>query len=190
MAALDYRNSRTWRTWVAVQVASLLGPRQNALLNVEWRDIDLCTRTVRWRAELDKRGRERVQPLPREAVFAFRVAAVWRRRLGYGGRFVFPPVQARRGDRPWTYAALSAQLAAAEGRAGIAHVAYRGMHGFRRGACKNVLAVTGGDLNKAGEWIGDTDLRTLKRSYLKSRPEELREVANLLRMPTEELAKV
>jgi integrase len=185
MAQLSFRSSRTWRTWCAVQIASLLGPRQNALLNLEWRDVDLRSRTVRWRAELDKRGREREQPLPREAVFAFRVAAMWRRRSGYMGRFVFLPVQARRADRPWTYAALSAQLTAAEGRAGIAHVAYRGMHGFRRGACKNVLAVTNGDLNKAGEWIGDTDLRTLKRSYLKTRPEELRSVANLLRMPTE-----
>jgi hypothetical protein len=100
-------------------------------------------------------------------------------------RFVFPPVQARRGDRPWTYAALSAQLTAAEMRADIPHVAFRGMHGFRRGAAKNVLELTGGDLNKAGEWIGDTDLRALKRSYLKSRPEELRSVANRLWMPTE-----
>jgi hypothetical protein len=83
-------------------------------------------------------------------------------------RFVFPPVQARRGDRPWTYAALSAQLTAAEMRADIPHVAFRGMHGFRRGAAKNVLELTGGDLNKAGEWIGDTDLRALKRSYLKA----------------------
>ena len=184
MTQLSFRSSRTWRTWCAVQIAALQGPRQNALLNLEWRDVNLTERTVHWRAELDKRGRERCQPLTREAVFAFRVAAVWRKQMGYNGRFVFPAVQARRGDRPWTYAALSAQLRAAEDKAGIPHVAFRGMHGFRRGACKNVLEATGGDLNKAGEWIGDTDLRTLKRSYLKSRPEELRSVAGMLRMPT------
>ena len=184
-AQLSFRSSRTWRTWCAVLIAALQGPRQNALLNVEWRDVNLTERTVLWRAELDKRGRDRCQPLTREAVFAFRVAAVWRRRMGYDGRFVFPAVQARRGDRPWTYAALSAQLRAAEDAAGIPHVAYRGMHGFRRGACMNALMASGGNLNTAGEWIGDTDLRTLKRSYLKSRPESLRAVANSLRMPTQ-----
>ena len=185
MAQLSFRSSRAWRPWCVVQLASLLGPRQNALLNLEWRDVNLVSRTVRWRAELDKRGRERDQPLPREAVAAFRVAGVWRRRMRYAGRFVFPAVQARRGDRPWTYAALSEQLKSAEARAGVPHVAFRGMHGFRRGAAKNVLVMTGGDLNKAGEWIGDTDLRTLKKSYLKSRPEELRQVANAMRMPAE-----
>ena len=185
MAQLSFRSSRAWRPWCVVQLASLLGPRQNALLNLEWRDVNLVSRTVRWRAELDKRGRERDQPLPREAVAAFRVAGVWRRRMRYEGRFVFPAVQARRGDQPWTYAAMSEQLKAAETRAGVPHVAFRGMHGFRRGAAKNVLVMTGGDLNKAGEWIGDTDLRTLKKSYLKSRPEELRQVANAMRMPTE-----
>jgi len=51
------------------------------------------------------------------------------------------------------------------------------------------LALSGGGLHStsaprtahsrfhAGEWIGDADHRTLKRSYIKSRPDELREVA-------------
>ena len=181
----DYRTSRAWRPWCAIQLASLLGARQNALLNLEWSDVDLAARTVRWRPALDKRGKDRTQPLPRDAVKALRVAWVWRQRAGHTGRFVFFAVQARRGDAPWTYAALSASLTEAEGRAGIPHVKFRGMHGFRRGAAHNVLALTNGDLNKAGEWIGDTDLRTLKRSYLKSRPEELRAVANLMTMPTQ-----
>lgn len=178
LANLSYRDSRTWRAAVAIMFDGLLGPRQNALLNVEWRDIDLVARTVTWRAELDKLGRNRVQPLPTEAVFALRIAKVWRARQGYDGRFVFFAVQReRRGDKPWTYAALIGQLRGAERRAKVPHIKYRGMHGFRRMAVNNVLALTGGDLNAAGNWIGDRDLRTLKRSYIKERPEELRAVA-------------
>ena len=185
MAQVDYRNSRQWRTWCAMQIDALQGFRSNALLRLEWRDVNLTSKEVVWRAEFDKLGRERTQPLTHEAIFALRVARVWRKRMGYTGRFVFPPVQARRGDRPWTYAALCEQLHAAEERSGVPHVKGRAMHGFRRGAAKNVHVLTGGDLNKAGEWIGDTDLRTLKNSYLRNRSGELREVANRLRMPPE-----
>jgi integrase len=178
MASLDYRTMRAWRPWVAITLAGVLGMRQNALLYLEWRDVDLNARTVRWRPELDKLGRDRVQPLPRAAVFAFRIAKVWRGREEYDGRFVFPAVQReRRGDKPWTYQALVEQLHNAEDRAGVARKPYRGMHGLRRMVAKNVLARTGGDLNAAGEWIGDTDLRVLKDSYLKERPEELRALA-------------
>lgn len=183
MEQLSPRGSRTWRTWAAVLFAAIQGPRQNALLHLEWRDIDFDGRTVTWRAEFDKLGRQRDQALTRDAVRALRVAMVWRRRMGYDGPFVFPAVQERRRDKPWTYAALAQSLREAEIKAGIAHFKFRGMHGLRRHACRTVLDQTS-DINKAAEWIGDNDLRTLKRSYLKPRPQGQRELARTLRMPT------
>lgn len=176
LGALSYRSSRTWRPWAAITLAAVLGCRENALLNLRLPDIDLKARTVTWRAELDKLGRLRVQPLPRAAVYAFRIMAVWRRRMQYAGAWAFPPVQLRRGDRPWTAQSLTKALHDAEDRAGVDPMPYRAMHGLRRMAAKNILVLTG-DLNAVGEWIGDRDLRVLKESYLKERPDELRALA-------------
>jgi hypothetical protein len=53
------------------------------------------------------------------------------------------------------------------------------MHGFRRYVADNVLSLTG-NLACAGQYIGDTDIRTLSRSYVRARPDELRDVANAI----------
>ena len=68
--------------------------------------------------------------------------------------------------------------------AGVAVKPLRAFHGFRRMAARTVLELTG-DVNAAAEWIGDTDLRVVKRGYLKERPESLVRTAALVRMPTE-----
>jgi integrase len=183
LAQLSPRAALGWRPWAAVVLDSLLGGRSRALLALEWRDVDLGRRVVRWRPELDKLARDREQPLPREAAMAFRVAAVWRRRIGYEGPFVFPGAQDRtRGVKPWGYSALNQALRAAATKAGVRWVDYRAMHGFRRMAVNNVLALTG-DLTKAGQWIGDTDARTLSRSYVRARPEELRDLSAKVVLP-------
>lgn len=187
MRALSSHDARRWRAHVACRIAGTQGPRVSALLLSQDADWDLARRVVRWRAETDKLGRERYQPLTHDAVAAVRIARIWRARLGYRGKYLLPAVrQARRAaDLPWSYQALQALLHAACAESGVQAQPYRAMHGFRRMAAGNVLEATGGDLKAAGDWIGDTDLRVLLKSYAKLRPEKLVRVAALLRMPTE-----
>lgn len=177
LAQLNYRDSRQWRPWVAIVLGGLLGPRQRALLNLRVADdLDLVARVVHWPRGTNKLGRERTQPLPRMAVFAIRVALVWHRRLGYTGPWLFMPVM-RKKDVPWRYAGLVECLHSASRRAGVEPKPLRAMHGLRRMAAKNVLELTG-NIKAAGDWIGDTDVRVLSRSYLRQRDEEQRPVAD------------
>lgn len=175
---LDRRSSRQWRAWVAVTLCAALGRRQRAVLGLQWADVDLGARTVRWRSETDKLGREATIPLPRAAVHALRVAKVWGARMAPGSRWVLPAVQGRRGDRPWTYQAVHQALRLAEARAGVPHRPFRALHGFRRSVVTSIHEATG-DLELAGEFIGDRDVRTLRRSYLKPRPARLADAARI-----------
>lgn len=192
LAQFDRKKAREWRMWVAVTLACIHGPRQRALFGLEWRDVDLTARTIRWRPELDKRGKDRTHPLPRASFRALCVALKWRTRIGYTGPFVLPPVQhggvVRFGDRVsrdghgYTYQAAVGMLHGACRAAGVPVVKHRAFHGFRRYAAKTVYILTG-DLKAAGDWIGDNDIRTLTRSYLKNRPEEQLAIARQLALP-------
>lgn len=206
LAQFDPRDAQRWRPWVATYLLAFAGPRQRAALHLEWRDVDFAARTVTWRAELDKTGRRRVQPLPDVVIAALRVAYGWRLAMGYTGPFVFfRPAKAVRqfsrgrlyvrqrrvatakaaADTPWTYSAYNARLRDAERDAGVPHVKYRAAHGFRRLVLGDALDATG-NLVEAGRYIGDTDVRVLAKSYVRDRPEQLRGVAELLnqRAPT------
>ena len=177
IAAFNYRKQREWRPWVAIVLAGILGPRQRALLSLRVDDIDLVSRKVRWRPETDKLGRDRLQPLPRNAVFAIRIALVWHRRMRYSGQWLFPRVEEVRGDVPWTYAALIHFLQSRARQAGVEPKPFVGLHGLRRTAGKNALIAAGGDLTVAASWIGDTDIRTFTRSYVNEREGELVPIA-------------
>lgn len=181
LAQLSPKHGRQWRAYVAIQLDALLGGRSAALLGLEWRDVDMDRRTIRWRPELDKLARDREQPLPRAAVRAIRIARVWRARIGYQGPYVLPGARGaeQRAERHYTYQALNYQLQVAAKRAGVRWIPYRAMHGFRRMNLNDVLAATG-NLTRAGQWIGDTDMRTLSRSYVRVRADELRDVAEKL----------
>lgn len=178
LAQIDPRHGRQWRAYVAIVLDAVLGGRSNALLNLEWRDVDMARRVVRWRPELDKLAKDRVQPLPRDAVRALRIARVWRARIGYTGPYVLPGARGatQRAERAYTYAALNHTLHRAARDAGVRWIPYRAMHGFRRMALNNALSLTG-NLVRAGQWIGDTDARTLSRSYVRERGEDMRDIA-------------
>lgn len=186
LAELDPRSPNNWRAYIGIVLVAVLGGRSNALLNLEWRDVDLTARTIRWRPELDKLAKDRVQPLPRDAVRVLRIARVWRDRIDYRGPFVLPGDHNRqkkaRGDRPYKYQSLNQSLRHAAERAGVQWIDYRALHGFRRMVVGNVLAATG-NLVRAGQYIGDSDVRTLQRSYVRERPEQLRDVAAAMRIP-------
>lgn len=182
LAELSPRSERHWRAYVAIVLDAALGGRSNALLHLERRDVDLAARSVRWRPELDKLAKDRPQPLPRAAVRAIRIAYVWHRRIGYTGPFLLPGDERRRkraarAESPYSYQALNQALKNAAERAGVAWIDYRAMHGFRRMVLNNALALTG-NLTRAGQFIGDADMRTLTRSYVRVRADDLRDVAD------------
>lgn len=174
LAELSPRTHGRWRAWVAIALDGILAPRSNALLQLRWRDVDLKRRLVVWPAETDKVGRTRTQQLPRDAVWALRVARVWARREGYSGDWVFfgGNKRTRDDDRPWRYQALNRQLHEAAARADVTWKPGRAMHGFRRMVAKSVLDATG-NIEMTGRYIGDSDPRVLKKSYLRDRPGDL-----------------
>jgi integrase len=181
LGEFDPKDSRRWRAWVVSTIAATQGARVNAILRLADADCDVADRTITWVAVHDKLGRRRVQPLTRDAVWAIRVARVWRRRMGYDGRWLVPAVRKTRrdADLPWVYSAYHRLLMEAEKGAGVPHRMYRGAHGIRRMVGRNALEASG-DLNLAAEWIGDTDLRTFKKSYLKERGAALQGIAGKL----------
>lgn len=214
LAQWSPRHSRQWRPWVLTTLLHYCGPRQRAALALEWRDVDFAAGLLRWRSETDKLGREREQPMPEPVREALWVAYGWRLFEGYAGRYVFFGVQRRtrggalrptsRGhgrrawdlhdgitvaEKPWTYSAYNAALHAAERAAGVAPQKYRAAHGFRRGVSGDVLEATDGNYKKAADWIGDEDVRVIRRHYDKVRMEQLRQTAAVLGTEGEETPK-
>jgi integrase len=147
----------------------------------------------------DKVGYDRTPLLPSQVVEALWVAYGWRIAYGYNGPYVlFRPVAGlvdrggwhthhkaptkrslartpAKADVPWSYAALNGALRRLEEVAGVEHMPLRATHGFRHYVVTEVHAATG-NLALAGQYVGDRDIRTHARSYLRGRPEELRRV--------------
>jgi integrase len=166
---------------MAVTIAAHQGARMNAILHMQWVDVDLESRTIVWRARWDKTGREWRQPITDAAAGGLGIAWVWRERDAYAGPWVFYSSHARKralGDDPravYHPTALLRALRLAESRAGVTHRPYRGMHGFRRAAAGDVARSTG-NLKLAMEYIGDTDIRRA-RECIQVRPDHLKEAA-------------
>lgn len=207
LAQWSPRGARTWRPYVATVLFAYQGPRKSAAFAMEWDDVDLVKNRIRWRAETDKIGNARWQPMPAPVVEAMWIAYGWRIAIGYTGPYVFPgATSATRGvlrelkaweqleknrrvvkkpraiaDKPWSYSAYIAQLRLAEQKAGVPYIKYRGAHGWRRMAAGNVLEMTG-NADLAMKWIGDKDPRIMSR-YLKEREDQMSGVAARLGMP-------
>ena len=109
------------------------------------------------------------------------VSRQWRERDGYAGPWVFYTPHRQRWNgadderAAWTAQALWLALTKAERRAGVRHLPYRAMHGFRRAIAGDVLELTR-DLKLALDWIGDVDLGMARR-YLRPRDPRLEEAA-------------
>jgi hypothetical protein len=196
-----WRHAHGWRIAVALWIAAGQGPRQNAMRHLSFDDINLTSETVRhptaadvilpprtvwWNPRFDKMGSERVQPLTRVAVRALRIARVWHARLAARGDvspWVLAPARAKTTERaaPWTYQAMNAALRALCDRCEpvVPWVKGRAFHGFRKFAAGEVAELTGSE-RAAADWIGDTDVKVVRKHYLKKRAEAQREVAQQL----------
>lgn len=190
------RSSRHWRLEVAFFLAMSQGPRQNAMRHLADDDVNLSGQTVRhptakdvvlpprsvwWNPAFDKTASERVQPLTRDAVRAIRIARVWRRRMNYRGKWLLPPAREKtlvRGE-PWGYQAMNQALRELCKRCtpAVAWVKGRAFHGFRKFAAGEVHRVTNSE-RAAADWIGDKDVKVVRKHYLKKRAEEQRAVAS------------
>lgn len=191
------RSSRHWRLDVAFAIASNQGARINAIRHLAEADVNLSNDTVRhpsaegvvlsprtvwWNPKFDKTATERVQPLRRETVRAIRIARVWRRRIGYAGAWLLAPAQerSRAKDEPWGYSAANGALRALVKRTpDVAWIDGRGFHGFRKFVAGEVHRVTNSE-RAAADFIGDRDIRVVRKHYLKRRAEEERGVAQKL----------
>lgn len=180
---LDYHKALQWRAWCAIALDGLLAARSNALLQLRWADVDLTARTVTWVGRTDKVGKTRIQPLPRAAVMILRVCRVWAKRDDYTGPFVFYGAQKRTRTKAWTYSALNQALHTASRAAGVTPIKYKAMHSLRRMVGGNVLATTG-DITKVGDWLGDSDVRVLRKSYLRQRAGDMDTILAAAVLPT------
>jgi integrase len=168
--------TRHWRAGGVIAICGYQGARQNAVLHLQWTDIDLEARTITWRPRWDKLGKERIQPLREPAIQALAAVRQQHTRMGIDSPWVFPAPRARKvsTDPCYSESALWWELTQAERRAGIPHKRGRGAHGLRRMLAGDVLALTK-NLKTAGDAIGDSDLRVLQKHYLGDRTEDVRE---------------
>jgi integrase len=184
---LDPSSSRQWRAWVALMVLGHQGVRTRSALHLTWGDVDWKGQRVRWQREFDKLGRERWQPMRWGTYAALLTAKHWRERAGYEGPWVIFSEHGNQGTRAvfadgvYRQQTLIYHLHEAEKRAGVPRMPLRAAHGLRRMVAGEVLAETG-DVKLAMDFIGDTDLRVMKR-YLLKREDRLEDAAARLDDP-------
>lgn len=68
----------------------------------------------------------------------------------------------------------------AERAAEVPHLELRAAHGLRRMVVNDILEETGGDLEAAAQFIGDKDLKVVRRSYKRVRGDRLASIAERL----------
>lgn len=80
------------RRWIRVEMALVLaeraGRRLGAIRQLRWEDIDWDRRTIRWRAENDKKRKEWIIPAPDDLLTELRQ---FQRQLGAVGDGCSPP---------------------------------------------------------------------------------------------------
>lgn len=180
---------RPWRPWAVVLLAAMTSKRtRSQILPLRWDEISWRRggASVHWVATRNKTRTPQLQPMPRRAAAVLRLVRWLLRREGYAGPLVFPAMETARvkvKGQPYSYTALHHHVIEACDRAGIERAPFQALHSFRRYAANQVLAVTGGDLKKAGLWLNDLDPRVLMRSYSRERDDDQGSVAIALPKP-------
>jgi hypothetical protein len=142
--------------------------------------VVLPPRSVWWNPAFDKTASERVQPLTRGAVRALRIARVWRARIGTTGRGCSRR-RARLAREGRAVGLPGGEPRAARARRSLRRrsspwVKGRAFHGFRKFSAGEIHRLTGSE-RAAADWIGDKDVKVVRKHYLKKRAEEQRGVA-------------
>jgi integrase len=147
--------------WVRLELALVLveatGRRIGAIRGLRWSDIGCNGPSIRWRAEFDKRRRERVIPVPEELAKELRSFQL--RLRGVGEAWLFPCTEK---DEPWPREIFLELLVRAEHKAGVEHIRGGGWHMYRRKWATEREDLPLKALMEAGGW---KDLQTLVTCY-------------------------
>jgi len=161
------------RKWVKLELALVLaeatGRRLGAIRQLRWDDIDLSAKTIRWRAETDKKGKEWIVPIPADLCEELRSF-----RLRMGGAFgglVFP----RHTDptQPLGRDSFGHWLRDAEAKADLPKLDGSLWHAYRRSWATSRKSLPVVDVAAAGGW---SDVSTLLNCYQQADKETLLEV--------------
>lgn len=149
--------------------AEQTGRRIGAITKLRWDDVDLQHKTIRWRAEADKKGYEQVTPISDELQT---VLKDWRSESpGIGSAWVFPAPNDS--DRPCRRDVLSSWLRKAYALAGLEKRRGGCWHPLRRKWATERKGRPVADVAYAGGW---RDVETMLRSYQQADPETVRQV--------------
>ena len=156
-----------WRFHVAFVLAHETGHRIGAIRNLRWADIDLEGREVRWRAEHEKTGYERVTPMTDQAVAMLEEAR--EANPGNGEALVLsaprdPSASISRG-RAGTWWRKAERLA------GLEPKARRGWHSLRRKFASDLMDLPLKVLCELGGW---KEAQTVLRCYQQADAVQLR----------------
>ena len=160
--------------WVCIELALVLaeatGARIGAIRGLRWSDITYSPPRIRWRAEFDKKGRERVVPIPESLVQELRR---FQAQLGgIGDGWLFPCAD---GSAPWPREIFGEQLLVAEQKAGLEHLKGGAWHPFRRKWATERKDLPLVDVKATGGW---RDTNTLLTCYQQTDEESMLRVMN------------
>ncbi len=169
VTAQQERGRQRWMRWeVALVLAEATGARIGAISGLRWSDISFDPPEIKFRAEFDKRGRDRVVPIPEALAeelrdFKVKLAAV-------GDGWLFPCAEK---DDHWPREVFGELFSRVERHAGLPHLKGGQFHPFRRKWAterKNMPTV---DVMAAGGW---KDTQTLQNCYQFATPDGMLEV--------------
>jgi integrase len=152
------------------------GRRLGSVLGLRWDDLDFEKREIRWRAELDKRRKTWVTPMPRVAAEA--LLAERQKNAGIGAGLIFPSRKCA--SRPITSHLASYWLRRAFEIAKIQKPAGTLWHGFRRKWATDRRHFPLKDVATAGGW---SDVQTMLTCYQHADDATMRAVVDLSAPP-------
>src|SRR5438309_1910234 len=162
------RTRKQKQTDARLLIAEATGARIGAISGLRWSDISFDPPEIKFRAEFDKRGRDRVVPIPEALAEELRGFKVKFAVAGEG--WLFPCVNK---DDHWPREIFGGLYARVERHAGLPHMKGGQVHPFRRKCAterKNMSLV---DVMAAGGW---RDAQTLHSCYQLATPDGMPEV--------------
>jgi integrase len=170
-AAPQQRGTERWNRWImALVLAEATGARIGAIRGLRWSDVDFGSGEITFRAEFDKRGRDRTIPMPAALAKELRRFRVELKAIGDG--WLFPRAES---DAPWPREIFAQLYERAERHAKLDHQPGGKFHALRRKWATERKGMAPADVMAVGGW---KDFQTYLNSYAKSTEEGRVEVMN------------